>query len=116
MSHAITTTRIERGEKKMDKKKMVEVHVEDLERMRALFAEWQQFINPDDPDPVADDHILVGMAITGWVDMMEDLCKRNREIAAATAAGGRTDYMYDDDGNEYYVSQDGKRHYTRMEG
>lgn len=30
--------------------------------------------------------------------------------------GGRTGYLFDDDGNEYYTTPDGVRHYTRVEG
>lgn len=38
------------------------------------------------------------------------------EVKQAIANGGRTDYLYDIDGNEYYTTVDGVRHYTRDEG
>lgn len=38
------------------------------------------------------------------------------ETQQACLNGGRTDYLYDIDGNEYYTTTDGRRHYTRLEG
>lgn len=38
------------------------------------------------------------------------------ETQQACLNGGRTDYLFDDDGNEYYTTTDGIRHYTRLEG
>ena len=38
------------------------------------------------------------------------------EVRQAYLNGGRTGYLYDIDGNEYYTTRDGKRHYTRVEG
>ena len=38
------------------------------------------------------------------------------EVRQAHLNGGRTPYLYDIDGNEYYVTRDGVRHYTRVEG
>lgn len=38
------------------------------------------------------------------------------EIRQAYLNGGRTGWLYDIDGNEYYTTRDGVRHYTRVEG
>ncbi len=38
------------------------------------------------------------------------------EVRQAHLNGGRTPYLYDIDGNEYYTTRDGVRHYTRVEG
>lgn len=38
------------------------------------------------------------------------------EVRQAYLNGGRTGYLYDIDGNEYYTTRDGVRHYTRVEG
>lgn len=38
------------------------------------------------------------------------------EVRRAYLNGGRTPYLYDIDGNEYYTTRDGVRHYTRVEG
>lgn len=38
------------------------------------------------------------------------------ETRQAYLNGGRTPYLYDIDGNEYYTTRDGVRHYTRVEG
>lgn len=38
------------------------------------------------------------------------------EVRQAYLNGGRTGYLYDIDGNEYYTTRDGIRHYTRVEG
>lgn len=38
------------------------------------------------------------------------------EVRQAYLNGGRTGYLYDIDGNEYYITRDGIRHYTRLEG
>lgn len=38
------------------------------------------------------------------------------ESRQAYLNGGRTPYLYDIDGNEYYTTRDGVRHYTRVEG
>lgn len=38
------------------------------------------------------------------------------ETRQAYFNGGRTPYLYDIDGNEYYTTRDGVRHYTRVEG
>lgn len=38
------------------------------------------------------------------------------EVRQAYLNGGRTGYLYDIDGNEYYTTRDGIRHYTRAEG
>lgn len=38
------------------------------------------------------------------------------EVRQAYLNGGRTPYLYDIDGNEYYTTRDGIRHYTRVEG
>lgn len=38
------------------------------------------------------------------------------EVRQAYINGGRTKYLYDTNGNEYYTTRDGMRHYTRDEG
>lgn len=38
------------------------------------------------------------------------------EVRQAYLNGGRTPYLYNIDGNEYYTTRDGIRHYTRVEG
>lgn len=38
------------------------------------------------------------------------------EVRQAYLNGGRTQYLYNIDGNEYYTTRDGIRHYTRVEG
>ena len=45
-----------------------------------------------------------------------DRQKIKEEVRQAYLNGGRTGYLYDDDGNEYYTTRDGIRHYTRQEG
>lgn len=38
------------------------------------------------------------------------------EVRQAYLNGGRTGWLHDIDGNEYYTTRDGVRHYTRVEG
>lgn len=45
-----------------------------------------------------------------------DRQKLQDEVKEAYLHGGRTGCMFDDDGNEYYTTIDGVRHYTRLEG
>lgn len=45
-----------------------------------------------------------------------NFCERREEAIQADLNGGRTPYLYDIDGNEYYTTRDGVRHYTRVEG
>lgn len=49
-----------------------------------------------------------------WDDLESQRLKD--EVIQACLNGGRTAYLYDIDGNEYYTTVDGIRHYTRDEG
>ncbi|MDE5746976.1 MAG: hypothetical protein K2I21_05300 [Acetatifactor sp.] len=50
------------------------------------------------------------------LDCDYDRQQLKEEVRQAYLNGGRTGYLYDIDGNEYYTTRDGKRHYTRVEG
>ena len=74
-----------------------------------------------------------------WVKALEEMAdlqhyyatgddRTEDEIDAWEAAGGldnvseepwptmKREYLFDDDGNEYWLDVDGRRHYTRLEG
>lgn len=61
------------------------------------------------PLPCSDEHDDLDF------DAIEQL-QLDAEVRQARLNGGRTDYLFDDDGNEYYTTVDGRRHYTRLEG
>ncbi len=99
---------------------------EMLQKIRELRAWWVDLIGIEDKDlaaPLPDDMLLL-MALHEWIDfkwdslMLEDpgRQKLKEEVRQAYLNGGRTPYLFDDDGNEYYTTRDGKRHYTRNEG
>lgn len=57
--------------------------------------------------------ILDGDIVCGYDPEHQQL---KEEIRQAYLNGGRTGYLHDIDGNEYYTTRDGVRHYTRVEG
>lgn len=60
--------------------------------------------------------------VAGWCCLDCPFCedwdtqRLSDETIQAHLNGGRTGWLYDDDGNEYYTTVDGVRHYTRDEG
>lgn len=87
-----------------------------LGELRRLHDEWLELLDmPSDVPPLRDDQ-LVAQVIVDWMDDTTGRLVKLTEARSAAAHGGRTPYMFDDNGNEYYATVDGARHYTRLEG
>ena len=81
-----------------------------MDYMGLIGCDWGRFIS------VPPDYQLVTMVLSEWCENIASHCRRLHEIELAANNGGRTPYMFDDSGNEYYTTVDGIRHYTRVEG
>lgn len=101
-------------------KSLVHVHVDIPEDMlckiRYLYMEWVELMGIDYITTTPPDSTLLLVAAQEWIDNKEFENEKQFEIRKAFEGGGRTDYLYDENGNEYYTTVDGKRHYTRVEG
>lgn len=96
----------------MKKRKRMKVYTEDMDKLRWIYDTMRRSSDPGD----LSDTELLQMAIDAWIDAQWSILKLKDEIDAARSAGGRTPYLYDEAGNEYYTTTDGKRHYTHIEG
>lgn len=45
-----------------------------------------------------------------------DECEKYKELYEESSGYKKYDYHYDLDGNEYWIDENGKKHYTREEG
>lgn len=100
----------------MSEKVTIRLSEDLLVRLRCLYMDWMDLIGCDHIFSPSPDDDLVVMALSEWSDEMAAHCERMHEIKLAAENGGMTDYLYDIDGNEYYTTIDGVRHYTRQEG
>ncbi len=94
---------------------MGKVYIADdlLMQMRAQYKDWSTY---GCVEPVATDERIIAIIVTLWIEDNAEHCKKLCEIRMARKNGGRTPYMFDNSGNEYYTTVDGVRHYTRVEG
>lgn len=99
---------------------LVHVHLdipEDmLHEIRRLYMRWVELMRIDFITIIPPDNTLLLVAVQEWIANKEFELIKQSEIRKAFENGGRTDYLYDCDGNEYYTTVDGIRHYTRVEG
>lgn len=95
----------------------VQVHLEPeiLRQLQTVYSEFYELEKhyicyaPKDSD-------LILIALNDYLEYMQYRLDLRKEIKSAIANGGRTDYLYNEDGAEYYTTTDGVRHYTRLEG
>ncbi len=87
-----------------------------LYNLRRMRDEWLELLGMAYDNPPLNDDELARKCLTDWMDDMESRLVKLTEVKIAGMHGGRTPYMFDDNGDEYYTTVDGVRHYTREEG
>lgn len=89
-----------------------------LQEIRMLRSWWVDLIGIEEEDlaaPLPDDQLLL-VALDEWTTFKWEELSLQDEIKRAHENGGRTEYLYTENGEEYYTTTDGIRHYTRVEG
>ncbi len=90
-------------------KEQMDQHLANMDQAADRYWQSRDVASSEDPLPCSDEHDDLDF------DAMVQL-QLDAEVRQARLNGGRTDYLFDDDGNEYYTTVDGVRHYTRDEG
>lgn len=97
-------------------------------KLRQLRDEHLKLLDKPYDIPRLEDNDLIIKILVDWIDLMKNHLANlqaeydletqqfDEEVREAQLNGGRTGWLYDDDGNEYYTTVDGVRHYTRDEG